>query len=113
MGVVIKDVYFHKDTQEAGNGEVLKLAAYSKHVLAQVTCTGENVTLSGKFQGQVFADGGYFDLPFVSYDSTTVSTNEFVGDGLYILDTMGLHSIRAKIETISDGKVTIRAKELG
>lgn len=110
LSVPIQEKYFHVAAVAPGDGAEMKLHN-SNYVFIEVSSTGELVAFAGKFQGKVFNNSTYIDIFAVKSSSGDVD-EDFVADGTYKLDVFGLNYVRAKLDSLTNGTVTVRGKEI-
>ena len=110
MSIPIQEVFFHTDVAAPANGTELKTKQGTK-VLIEIVAVGQGVAFAGKFQGKAFADGDYFDVACKNL-TTGASDDDFIANGLYQFELNGVYAIRAKLDAVANGTVTIRGREI-
>ena len=111
MSALIQNITFHNLVAAPANGAELKPRLGST-VIIDVDSAGQGVAFAGKFQGKVFADGPYRDVAFKKLVDGTMD-DDFIANGAYQLDMNGFSVIRAKLDAVANGTVTIKAREIG
>lgn len=102
----IQEFSFFKDAAAGGSSNTLYVDQYSESATIQVG--GGFNSCSLRIQGKTDASGAWTDLAVI--DKTAFSVDSAITEaGIYTLDVSGLKQVRAVLDSVSGGTITVYA----